>query len=90
MALNPVPFASLELLMSDMELSDRPFVAGMYDYYLGGTANSAADRAAVERIKAVVPEVVDAAYVGEWGAEDPLAADDDGSRVFSVAVARKP
>lgn len=60
--------------------TDRPFVAGMYDYYLGGTANSAADRAAVERIKKVLPEIAEAAWAnrgflqravarmaGEWG-----------------------
>lgn len=60
--------------------TDRPFVAGMYDYYLGGTANSAADREAVERIKMVLPEVAEAAWAnrgflqravtrmaGEWG-----------------------
>jgi hypothetical protein len=63
--------------MSDLE---TPFVAGMYDYYLGGTANSAADRMAVERIRSLIPEIVDAAWAnrgflqravarmaGEWG-----------------------
>jgi S-adenosyl methyltransferase len=45
--------------MSDLE---TPLVAGMYDYYLGGTANTAADRAAVERIRLVLPEIVDAAW----------------------------
>lgn len=29
-------------------------------------------------------------YVGVWGAEDPEAADDDGSRLAYAAVARKP
>jgi hypothetical protein len=48
--------------MSDAQAPERPFVAGMYDYYLGGTANSAADRAAVERIKEVLPEIADAAW----------------------------
>jgi len=59
---------------------ERPFVAGMYDYYLGGTANSAVDRAAVERIRAVLPEIGESAWAnrgflqrvvkkmaGEWG-----------------------
>jgi hypothetical protein len=63
--------------MSDL---DTPFVAGMYDYYLGGTANSPADRAAVERIRALLPEIGDVAWAnrgflqravtrmaGEWG-----------------------
>jgi hypothetical protein len=48
--------------MSDVEATDRPFVAGMYDYYLGGSANSAADRAAVDRIKQVCPEIIDTAW----------------------------
>jgi hypothetical protein len=48
--------------MSDTDATDTPFVAGMYDYYLGGTANSAADRAAVERIRQVLPEIVDVAW----------------------------
>jgi hypothetical protein len=34
----------------------------MYDYYLGGTANSAADRAAVEQMKQATPDVIDAAW----------------------------
>jgi len=29
-------------------------------------------------------------YIGLWGAEDPAAADDDGSRWFYVGVGRKP
>ena len=29
-------------------------------------------------------------YIGLWGAEDPQAADDDGSRWFYVGVGRKP
>jgi hypothetical protein len=33
------------------------------------------------------PEVT---YVGLWAAEDPEAADDDGSRLAYAAVARKP
>jgi hypothetical protein len=66
--------------MTDAQVPDPPFVAGMYDYYLGGTANSAADRAAVQRIREVLPEIGDAAWAnrgflqravkrmaGEWG-----------------------
>ncbi|WP_214409747.1 SAM-dependent methyltransferase [Sphaerisporangium fuscum] len=41
---------------------DTPVVAGMYDYYLGGTANSEADRAAVEEIRKTCPEIIDAAW----------------------------
>jgi hypothetical protein len=32
----------------------------------------------------------DVAYVGQWGAEDPEDADDEGARWFYAAVARKP
>jgi hypothetical protein len=52
----------------------------MYDYYLGGTANSAADRAAAERFKEGLPEIGEVAWAnrgflqrsvarmaGEWG-----------------------
>ncbi|MGI5213831.1 SAM-dependent methyltransferase [Plantactinospora sp. CA-290183] len=42
--------------MSD-DPAETPFVAGMYDYYLGGSANSPADRVAVDRIRAVLPEI---------------------------------
>jgi hypothetical protein len=48
--------------MSDAQAPDRPFVAGRYDYYLAGAANSHADHAAVEQIRAVLPEVRDAAW----------------------------
>lgn len=48
--------------MTAPEVPEKPFVAGMYDYYLGGTANSAADRAAVEQIRAVLPEIGEAAW----------------------------
>jgi hypothetical protein len=34
----------------------------MYDYYLGGTANTALDRATAERVKSVFPEVVETAW----------------------------
>lgn len=54
--------------MSDVE-QDRPATdestptpAGMYDHYLGGTSNSAADRAAADRIIEKVPEIRDAAW----------------------------
>jgi len=48
--------------MTDAQAQRRPFVAGMYDCYLGGTANSEADRAAVDRIKAVLPEIGESAW----------------------------
>jgi SAM-dependent methyltransferase len=40
----------------------RPSPARMYDCYLGGTANFEADRQAVARIAAIVPEIRDAAW----------------------------
>src|SRR5262245_39960815 len=39
-----------------------PSPAGMYDYYLGGTNNTAADRTAAERIIEKVPEIRDTAW----------------------------
>jgi hypothetical protein len=53
---------SIDADAADPPVVDTPFVAGMYDFYLGGTANSAGDRAAVERIRAVLPEIGDAAW----------------------------
>jgi len=46
----------------DAVQAGRPSPAGMYDYYLGGTANTAIDRAAAEQVKVFLPEVVDAAW----------------------------
>jgi hypothetical protein len=43
------------------EEPQRPFAAGMYDYYLGGTTNSAADRAAADHVRAVLPEITEVA-----------------------------
>jgi hypothetical protein len=40
----------------------RPSPAGMYDYYLGGSAHSPVDRAAAEQVKTHMPEIVDAAW----------------------------
>jgi hypothetical protein len=42
--------------------ASRPSPARMYDRYLGGTANFQADRDAVDRILALVPEIRDAAW----------------------------
>ena len=36
--------------MTHPTAADAPTSAGMYDYYLGGTAHTAADRVAAERI----------------------------------------
>src|SRR5258708_17790132 len=40
----------------------RPTAARLYDYYLGGTTNFAADRAVAERLKADVPDLIDAVW----------------------------
>jgi len=48
--------------MSETAAPDTPTAAGMYDYYLGGTANTPVDRAAAERIKELIPEAVDGAW----------------------------
>jgi hypothetical protein len=39
-----------------------PSPARLYDYYLGGTHNYPADREAAERIRAVIPEMMDGAW----------------------------
>ena len=39
-----------------------PAPARMYDYFLGGTINFPADRAAADRVRETIPEVIDAAW----------------------------
>lgn len=57
-----------EARMNDVEQAPpgvdpgKPSPARMYDYYLGGTANYAADREAARRIIELVPEIRDAAW----------------------------
>ncbi|GAA3384525.1 SAM-dependent methyltransferase [Cryptosporangium minutisporangium] len=66
--------------MNEATAPDRPFAAGMYDYLLGGTANTAVDRATVEQMIKVLPEMREGAWAnrgflqravarmaGEWG-----------------------
>jgi SAM-dependent methyltransferase len=69
------------MVMSETpDLDDRPSTAGVYDASLGGTANTAADRAYLEQIRLVVPEIIEGAWAnrgflqravkrlaGEWG-----------------------
>jgi S-adenosyl methyltransferase len=43
-----------------------PNAARMYDYYLGGSHNFAADRAAAERVKAAIPYAVDVARANRF------------------------
>jgi hypothetical protein len=40
----------------------RPTAGGMYDYYLGGTENTPADRVAAEQVMQVLPPIVDSAW----------------------------
>jgi hypothetical protein len=40
----------------------RPSPARLYDYFLGGTANLPVDREAAEKLKAAVPDIVDATW----------------------------
>lgn len=47
--------------MSDPQ---RPTAAGMYDYYLGGTAHTPADAAAAEQVVQLIPETPDTAWAG--------------------------
>jgi len=39
-----------------------PTAAGMYDYYLGGSAHTAVDRTAAEQVAQILPEIGDAAW----------------------------
>lgn len=48
--------------MSDPATPSRPTAAGMYDFYLGGTAHSEIDRRAGEEITKILPEAMDAAW----------------------------
>jgi hypothetical protein len=45
---------------------DVPNAARMYDYYLGGSHNFAADRAAAEQVKAAIPYAVDVARANRF------------------------
>jgi hypothetical protein len=51
-----------ETSMSGTEGHETPTTAGVYDAALGGTANTAADRAVVARAKQVMPDVILAAW----------------------------
>jgi S-adenosyl methyltransferase len=66
--------------MSDTQEAEAPSAAGVYDYSLGGTANTAADREHTERVRQIMPDVILAAWAnrgflqravtrmaGEWG-----------------------
>jgi S-adenosyl methyltransferase len=48
--------------MSDAHTPDQSFVAGLYDHYLGGTGDGAADRAAGEQTGSALPGRGDPAW----------------------------
>lgn len=48
--------------MTETSPTRLPFVAGMYDYILGGTANTEADRDACERLRQILPEAAETAW----------------------------
>jgi hypothetical protein len=70
--------------MSDPAATDTPTSAGMYDYYLGGTAHTLADRAAAEKIMKMMPEVADGASANRGFLQRAVArmATDWGVRQF--------
>lgn len=51
-----------EMQVDDAEGTKAPTAAGVYDAALGGTANTAADRAVVERAREGMPDVILAAW----------------------------
>jgi hypothetical protein len=51
-----------EILMIDWPEAEAPTAAGTYDYSLGGTANTAADREHVERARQILPDLILAAW----------------------------
>jgi SAM-dependent methyltransferase len=52
-----------EVVMSESrEFDETPSQAGVYDAALGGTANTAADRALVEHVRSVMPHIIEAAW----------------------------
>jgi O-methyltransferase involved in polyketide biosynthesis len=48
--------------MNDTAAAVRPTAAGMYDFYLDGTAHSPVDRAAAEQVMQLIPPIVDGAW----------------------------
>jgi hypothetical protein len=48
--------------MGEPDASELPTAAGIYDYGLGGVNNTAADRAASERVKKLMPEIAESAW----------------------------
>lgn len=69
---------------ADPTAAKRPSPAGMYDYWLGGTANSGADRDAAERIMRVIPEIRQVAWANRGFLVRAVTwlADEHGIRQF--------
>jgi hypothetical protein len=71
-----MPFEAVTALAASISMTDLsklpavdpelPNAARMYDYYLGGSHNFAADRAAAERAKAAMPFIIDAARANRF------------------------
>jgi SAM-dependent methyltransferase len=70
--------------MTDPSSAVKPTSAGMYDYYLGGTAHTPADRAAAEKFLEMMPEVADGASANRGFLQRAVArmATDWGIRQF--------
>jgi hypothetical protein len=70
--------------MNEADATDRPNPAGIYDYILGGTANSAVDRAAADRALTALPELGESAWANRGFLQRAVArmADEWGVRQF--------
>lgn len=93
----PGSYLALTSVTTDRRVDDT--INDIKGLYAGSSARSVhpRPRAEIERFFTgleIVPPYEGApaelCYFGEWGAEDPEAADDDGSRWGYCAVARKP
>jgi hypothetical protein len=93
-----VPGSYLALSHATFDRQSDETVAAINATYAGSTdplhARSKPEVAALFAGLDIVPPWEGAppglAYLGEWGAEDPVLADSDGSRWGYAAVARKP
>ncbi len=94
-AMAPGSYLALSAVTADRQ-AERIVDAGLKVYACTPTPATARSKDEIERFFEgldIVPPYEGAqpvvTYVGEWGAEDPAAADSDGSRWFYAAVARK-
>jgi trans-aconitate methyltransferase len=70
--------------MSDAPVADRPNPGGVSDYLLGGTMNTAADRAAADRALTLLPELGEATWANRGFLQRAVArmAEEQGIRQF--------